>query len=70
VRADEDFLDIHELNNCIAELQAASQSLDHGRARQILLEVVREYSPTNGIDDLVWLKKTSDRIVDFPKKPT
>jgi FlaA1/EpsC-like NDP-sugar epimerase len=79
LRADEDFLDIHELNNCIAELQAASQSLDHGRARQILLEVVREYSPTNGIDDLVWLKKTgteadpkatSDRIVDFPKKPT
>lgn len=78
LRADEDFLDIHELDECIAELQAASQALDHGKAREILLEAVREYSPTNGIDDLVWLKKTgteadpeaaSDRVVDFPKKP-
>ena len=78
LRADEDFLDIHTLNRCIAELQDASRTLDHGKARNILLEAVREYSPTNGIDDLVWLKKTgtegdpepaSDRVVDFPKKP-
>jgi FlaA1/EpsC-like NDP-sugar epimerase len=79
LRADEDFLNIQELSKCLDELEAASRELDHGKAREILLEAVLEYSPTNGIDDLVWLKKTgteadpepaSDRVVDFPKKPT
>jgi len=79
LRADEDFVGLDELSKCLTELESASRELDHRKARQILLEAVREYSPTNGIDDLVWLKKTgteadsetaSDRVVDFPRKPT
>jgi FlaA1/EpsC-like NDP-sugar epimerase len=77
LRADEDSLSQREIDECIAELTEASATLDHGRAREALLAALREYSPTNGIDDLVWLRKTgtengnmsSHRVVDFPKKP-
>ena len=76
MRADEDSLALDEVNARLAELELASQRLDHTKAREVLLSVVHEYSPTNGIDDLVWLRKTgtdvevsSDRVVDFPKKP-
>ena len=79
MRADEDFLSIDELQECLDGLEAASRRLDYTKARDILLRSVNEYNPENGIDDLVWLKKTgsdsnsrsrSDRVVDFPKKPT
>jgi FlaA1/EpsC-like NDP-sugar epimerase len=77
MRADEDSLALDEVNARLAELELASRRLDHAKAREVLLSVVREYSPTNGIDDLVWLRKTgtvaevhSDRVVDFPKKPS
>ena len=79
MRADEDFLSMDELVECLNGLEAASQRLDYTKARDILLRSVNEYSPENGIDDLVWLMKTgsdsssrtrSDRVVDFPKKPT
>ena len=60
----------------IAELSAACKELNYERAREVLLRAVREYEPTNGIDDLVWVSKTgtdadahSDTVVDFPKKP-
>jgi FlaA1/EpsC-like NDP-sugar epimerase len=78
LRADEDALSMEVLLRYLGELEAASQELDYTRAREILLNSVGEYRPTNGIDDLVWLgktgteadaKATSDRIVDFPKKP-
>jgi len=75
MRADEAFLSFDELDSLLGDLLDASHELDHDRARDILLRAVKEYSPTNGIDDLVWLKKTgteadtsSDRVVDFPKK--
>jgi FlaA1/EpsC-like NDP-sugar epimerase len=75
MRADEGFLSFEELDGLLQELLDASRALDHDRARDTLLRAVKEYSPTNGIDDLVWLKKTgteadttSDRVVDFPKK--
>jgi FlaA1/EpsC-like NDP-sugar epimerase len=79
LRADEDFLGMNELMELLSGLEAASQHLDYGKAREILLRSVNEYNPENGIDDLVWLRKTgtdrksklrSDRVVDFPKKPT
>ena len=79
MRADEDFLSMDELVECLNGLEAASQCLDYTKAREILLHSVNEYSPENGIDDLVWLMKTgsdsssrsrSDRVVDFPKKTT
>ena len=77
LRAHEDHLPQSEVDRVLAELKDASQSLDYDRARTILMGAVKEYSPTNGIDDLVWLKKTgteshagdsSDRVVDFPVK--
>ena len=79
MRADEDYLTMAELTACLEDLDAACASLDHAAAREILLRSVDEYRPLNGIDDLVWLKmaegdslsaRRSDRIVDFPKKPT
>ena len=79
MRADEDFLSMDELMECLNGLEAASQDLDYAKAREILLRSVNEYKPANGIDDLVWLRMTgsdsnstsrSDRVVDFPKKPT
>ena len=78
MRADEESLSMDELVECLDGLDAASQRLDHAKAREILLRSVNEYNPENGIDDLVWLRKTgteprargeSDRVVDFPKKP-
>jgi FlaA1/EpsC-like NDP-sugar epimerase len=73
MRADEDFLSREELNVLLDELKLASQNLDYERARKILLSVVKEYDPQNGIDDLIWQQKMitgkavgSDRVVDFP----
>jgi FlaA1/EpsC-like NDP-sugar epimerase len=79
MRADEDFLSMDELMELLHGLEEASRRLDYARAREILLRCVNEYNPDNGIDDLVWLRKTgtdtrakgrSDRVVDFPKKLT
>jgi FlaA1/EpsC-like NDP-sugar epimerase len=78
MRADEDFLSMDELKECLSGLETASQRLDYAQARELLLRSVNEYNPENGIDDLVWLKMTgtdresrsrSERVVDFPKKP-
>lgn len=75
MRAKEDYLDIDSLNALVNELKAASQALDRGHARQILLDSVREYDPSNGIDDLVWVSQRrisdagdSEKVVDFPLK--
>jgi len=72
MRADEEYLSYEELDASLSDLKDASVSLDYDRARRILLSAVKEYSPSNGIDDLVWLQKTgtdSDepKIVEFPK---
>jgi len=74
MRADEDFLSCEALNLYVDELKAASLAMDYGRARALLELTVREYVPTNGIDDLVWRSKngngeaeSSDTVVEFPK---
>jgi FlaA1/EpsC-like NDP-sugar epimerase len=76
MRADEHALTLEELDAVLADLLAACDKLDYEAARDVLLKAVREYDPTNGIDDLVWLEKTrevtvpaSGSVVDFPKKP-
>ena len=76
MRADEDSLSLEDVTACLEEIEAASKTLDYAHARDVLLKAVREYLPTNGIDDLLWLRKVgtavesnSDRVVDFPKKP-
>lgn len=77
LRADEHGLGLDNVNRMIRDLEAACSDLNYQRAREVLLSAVREYEPTNGIDDLVWVNKTgtdpeshSDTVVDFPKKPT
>ena len=48
---------IDVLLKLLNELMDASLALDYDRARGILLKAVKEYSPANGIDDLVWIRK-------------
>jgi FlaA1/EpsC-like NDP-sugar epimerase len=75
MRADEDFLSFDALNVHLDELKAALVAQDYDRARGLLELTVEEYSPTNGIDDLVWRSKngsgeaeSSDTVVEFPKQ--
>ncbi len=75
MRADEDSLSFEEIDMLLGDLKQASAALDYRQARRILLRAVDEYSPSNGIDDLIWQKRTgtdsraADRtIVDFPKQ--
>ena len=76
MRADEDCLTMDVVTDLLDQLRQASQDLDYEKARNILLTAVKEYDPKNGIDDLVWVKKTasgetagSDRVIDFPGRP-
>jgi FlaA1/EpsC-like NDP-sugar epimerase len=74
MRADEDSLTADVLSSYLDGIKAASAALDYDKARDILMRAVKEYQPANGIDDLVWARKTgsdarrSDQtVVDFPK---
>jgi FlaA1/EpsC-like NDP-sugar epimerase len=76
MRADEESMSLEQLNAVLSDLMSACKDLDHEAARAVLKNAVREYAPTNGIDDLVWVRKTgtgvpahSDTVVDFPAKP-
>lgn len=73
MRADEDCLPLAVLLGFIGELEKAAEVLDHERARNILLKVVKEYRPDNGIDDLVWMnknrpKESAGTVVDIRAK--
>ena len=54
MRAREDFLTRDEINPLLDELQLAARTVDRKSLRDVLLRAVREYEPTNGIDDLLW----------------
>ena len=54
MQASEDYLSREELNPLLDELQHAAAQLDRVHMRDILRRAVREYHPTNGIDDLLW----------------
>jgi FlaA1/EpsC-like NDP-sugar epimerase len=73
MRADEDFIPYDELLVMLEELRHASADLDYETARNVLRRAVKEYKPVNGIDDIIWARKSgSDRapstVVEFPKK--
>ncbi|MCH7637521.1 MAG: polysaccharide biosynthesis protein, partial [Proteobacteria bacterium] len=75
MRADETFLPYDTLWDLIRDLEAAAAGLDYARARHLLTQAVAGYRPTNGIDDLVWLRKKgayvsddTDTVVIFPGK--
>ena len=54
MRAREDCLSREEINPLLDELQLAARRVDRHHMRDVLLRAVREYEPTNGIDDLLW----------------
>ncbi len=60
LRADEDFLPAHALDTLVEALANASEQLDYQRARELLIQAVKEYKPSNGNDDLAWLDKSAD----------
>jgi len=75
MRADEESLPADTLSMLLDEVVAASELLDYDRARDILMRAVKEYNPRNGIDDLVWVRKTGSdtasdghTVVDFPTR--
>ena len=75
MRADEDSLPHDTLAQLLEDMADASKQLDYDRARDILMRAVKEYSPRNGIDDLVWVRKTGSdasseahTVVDFPTR--
>ena len=74
LRADEDFLSTETLADLIAELAIAAEERDHDRARGLLSRCVTEFSPSEGIEDLVQQSKNGgaksadiDTVVEFPR---
>jgi FlaA1/EpsC-like NDP-sugar epimerase len=74
--AEEHMLPSDELADHLEQLKAASEAFDYEAARAALTSLVREYEPTNGIEDLVCNynssrrdKSDSETVIDFPKRP-
>ncbi|WP_086774352.1 polysaccharide biosynthesis protein [Vibrio coralliirubri] len=53
--ANESFLPIEEYKQLVDDLDAACHNFEHEKIRQLLLNAPAEFSPTDGIGDLVWL---------------
>jgi FlaA1/EpsC-like NDP-sugar epimerase len=58
MQAREDYLPSIELNPLLEELQRAAAELDCCGVRDILIRAVKEYRPTNGVDDLLCREPT------------
>jgi FlaA1/EpsC-like NDP-sugar epimerase len=54
MRAREDYLSRDEINPLLDELQLAARRVDRHLVRDVLMRAVREYQPSNSIDDLLW----------------
>ncbi|MGH8222700.1 MAG: polysaccharide biosynthesis protein [Woeseiaceae bacterium] len=72
MRASEHYIPMDELRPLFDELGAAARDLDRNRARELLKRVVAGYKPTNGIDDLIWVRshgvaddEDEDKVVDI-----
>lgn len=57
--ANEQFLPIEEYKELIDNLDEACHNFEHEKIRQLLLDAPTEFSPTDGIGDLVWQRKAS-----------
>ncbi len=75
MRAQEDFIDHETLYDVVRDLEGATLALDRDRCREILLEHVHGYNPTNGIEDLVWARQRvehsnpdTDKVIDIHSK--
>jgi FlaA1/EpsC-like NDP-sugar epimerase len=54
MRAQEAELPWEELQDALARLDAACTQFDHETVRTLLRQIVREYTPQCGIEDLIW----------------
>lgn len=54
MRAMEESLPWNQVEYYLKELLAAAANFDCERARDLLLDSVNGYSPSNGVDDIVW----------------
>ena len=52
--ANEQFLVISEYQELISKLDEACHNFEHEKIRQLLLDAPTDFSPTDGIGDLVW----------------
>jgi len=75
MRANEEYIESAALLPLIEQLMQCSRSLDRDCVRQVLLDSVSGYKPTNGIDDLVWVRnrairqvEESEKVVSLPKR--
>jgi FlaA1/EpsC-like NDP-sugar epimerase len=58
MRAMEHSLPWHQVQQILDEMSLALSRFDCDRARQLLMQTVAEYRPTEGIQDLVWNRKS------------
>lgn len=72
MRAIESFIPYSELQTIMQQLSSALDNQDCDRTREILINTVSGYNPTNGIDDLAWKAKskvatqpTTDNVADI-----
>ncbi|MDH5239243.1 MAG: hypothetical protein OEW73_00510, partial [Gammaproteobacteria bacterium] len=75
MRAHEEFLPLGILNQSLTSLAKASRDQNYLLARETLMEAVREYQPSNEIDDHLWAGRTGTdgpavrgKVLDFPPK--
>jgi len=75
MRANEEYLEQDALDPMLERLLLASARLDRELARQTLLDIVDGYTPSAGIEDLVWNTQNgrleedrSDSVVEFPDR--
>jgi FlaA1/EpsC-like NDP-sugar epimerase len=75
LRANEEKLAADELATLINQLHAAMQAQDRIAVRSTLKKLVSGYTPSNGIEDLVWsnrkdaaAQKNETTVVEFPKQ--
>lgn len=57
MRAEEDYMPWSELSPLLDNLWDACLQMDCERARELLLKCVAEYSPSVGLEDLVWAER-------------
>lgn len=76
MRAMEDYLPRDVLGPIVKDLRIAAEKLDYSTVRTVLHRAVKEYVPTENIDDLVWAQNTGEfriaeaqkKIVEFPSR--
>ncbi|MDH4053904.1 MAG: polysaccharide biosynthesis protein [Gammaproteobacteria bacterium] len=75
LRAHEEFLPLNVLNQSLTSMARVSRDQDYLQARETLMEAVREYQPSNEIEDHLWAGRTGTdgpavrgKVLDFPPK--